>query len=149
MRTILVALLVVTGAGCEKSKAPRSEVAPSVTPQKKEKGGDGKAEVEFVGTWSAGEVKAAKVIFVTQSEPCLPVPEKPTRFGEAKLDVGAPGPLFAEFYIPQGTKGHSCLYGLDEAGKVVGAADSTQNPMTFEGEGEVVKTKLAYVLKAP
>ena len=146
MRTILVALLLVTGAACEKSKAPRAEIAPAVTPQKKEKGGDGKAEVEFFGTWSAGEVKAAKVLFVTQSEPCLPVPGTPTRFGEAKLD--APGPLFAEFYIPQGTKGHSCVYGLDESGKVIGAADSSQNPMTFEGEGEVMKAKLEYVLKA-
>jgi hypothetical protein len=146
MRTLLLALLVATIAGCEKSKAPPPAAAAAPFAEKRLKDSAGKAEVEFFGSWSAGEVKAAKVVFVVQAEPCLPVPEKPTRFGETKMD--GPGPLFAEFYIPQRTKGHSCLYGLDETGKVVSAADSTQNPMTFEGEGEVMKAKLSYELKA-
>lgn len=146
MRTLLVALLML-GSACEKSKAPPAVAAAPGAPARQKDDTAGKAEVEFFGTWSPGTVKAAKYVFVTQAEPCLPVPEKPTRYGETTLD--APGPLFAEFYLPQGLKGHSCLYGLDEAGKVVSAANSTQNPMTFEGEGEVMKAKLEYLLKAP
>lgn len=147
MRTLLFALLLVTFVSCEKSK---TEVAPPTAPaapKKVKEDTAGKAEVEFFGTWSAGEVKAAKYLFVAQAEPCTPVPEKPTRYGEEQL--AAPGPLFSEFYIPQGTVGHACVYGLDEAGKVVSAAGSTQNPMTFKGEGEVIFGKLDYALKAP
>ncbi len=146
MRTLFVALLIVTVCSCEKSKAPVAASAP-VAPTKVKNDTAGKAEVEFFGTWAAGEVKAAKYVFVAQAEPCLPVPASSTRYGETKLD--APGPLFAEFFIPQGTKGHACVYGLDESGKVVSAADSTQNPMSFEGDGEVIKAKLEYTLKAP
>jgi hypothetical protein len=135
MRAILFLVLL---AGCEKSKAP----APVPAPVK-----DEKAEVEFFGSWEPGEVKAARYVFVAQAEPCLPVPQKPTRFGELKLEK--PGSIFAEFYIPQGTVGHSCVYGLDDAGKVVSAAGSTQNPMTFKGTGEVIFGKLDYALKAP
>lgn len=144
MRTLLLAALLVAATSCEKSKtAPAAPAAPA----KAKEDQSGKAEVEFFGTWSPGEVKAAKYLFVAQAEPCLPVPEKPTRFGEEALKK--PGPLFAEFYVPQGTKGHACVYGLDEAGKVVSAADSTQNPMTFKGEGEVIFGKLNYELSAP
>lgn len=103
------------------------------------------AEVEFFGSWNAGALKFASATFVAQSEPCTPVPEKPTRFGEFKL--GAQGPIFAEFFIPQGSKGHACVYAFDESGKVVGVGSSTQNPMTFEGAGEVIFTKLDYALQ--
>lgn len=137
MRSLLLALLLVTAASCEKSKT---------APAKAKVETSGKAEVEFFGSWSPGEVKAARYVFVAQAEPCVPVPEKPTRFGEEKLEN--PGPLFAEFYIPQGTRGHACVYGLDEAGKVVSAAGSTQNPLTFQGEGEVIFGRLAFELQA-
>ena len=140
MRTLLLALMVVVVTSCEKSKTPPA-------PAKVKADTSGKAEVEFFGNWSPGEVKAAKYVFVAQAEPCLPVPEKPTRYGEAALEK--PGAIFAEFYVPQGSKGSACVYGLDDAGKVVSAADSTQNPMTFQGEGEVIFGKLAYELKAP
>jgi hypothetical protein len=143
MRTSVLLVLIIAVSGCEKSKTTPAVVE---APKKVKPDTAGKAEVEFFGTWATGEVKAAKYVFVAQAEPCLPVPEKPTRFGEEKLDV--PGPLFAELYIPQGTKGHACIYGLDETGKVVSVANSTQNPMTFEGEGEVMKAKLEYVLQA-
>ncbi len=145
MRTLACALLVVACMSCEKSKTAPVAAAPEEKKVKADK--TGKAEVEFFGTWSEGEVKAAKYVFVAQAEPCLPVPEKATRFGEEPLSKA--GPLFAEFYIPQGSVGHACVYGLDEAGKVVSAATSTQNPMTFKGEGEVIFGKLDYALKAP
>lgn len=144
LRVIAVAALV--WVGCEKSKSAAPSPTPS-TPSKKELRASGNAEVEFFGTWAPGEVKAAKVIFVAQREPCAPVPDKPTRLGEEVLK--APGSLFAEFFIPQGTVGHACVYGLDEAGKVVGVASTTGNPMTFEGDGEVVKSNLSFTLQAP
>lgn len=95
-----------------------------------------KAEVELGGTWSAGSVKAAKVMLVAQAEPCLPVPEKPTRYGETVLK--APGEFYEEYFIEQDSRGHVCLYGYDEAGKVVGAAAWEKNPLRFLGEGEIV-----------
>ncbi len=148
MRTLVCALLVVAAMSCEKSKtAPVPATAPVPEAKKVKADTAGKAEVEFFGSWSEGEVKAAKYVFVAQAEPCTPAPEKATRFGEETLTK--PGPLFAEFYIPQGTVGHACVYGLDEAGKIVSAANSTQNPMTFKGEGEVIFGKLDYALKAP
>ena len=94
------------------------------------------AEVEFTGKWSLGPVKAAAVVFVAQLEPCLPVPEKPTRLGEERLN--APGDLFAEFFIKQGTVGHACVYAKDDAGQLVGAGAFPGNPLTFAGDGEVV-----------
>lgn len=142
MHRVTIALLVVL-AGCEKSKAP----SPAAAPSKKELRAAGNAEVEFFGTWAPGEVKAARVIFVAQTEPCAPVPDKPTRLGEEAMK--APGNLFAEFFVPQGSKVHVCLYGLDDAGKVVGVATTPQNPMTLEGEGEVIKSNLDFTLKAP
>lgn len=147
MRALLVAVAVLAVTACkEKASSPPAE-APKSAEKEKLRADHSKAEVEFFGKWTAGEVKAAKVVFVAQLEPCTPVPEKPTRFGEQKLD--APGPLFAEFFIPQGTVGHACVYALDEAGKVVGAASSTQNPLTFRGEGEVIFGKLEFSLRAP
>lgn len=95
-----------------------------------------KAEVELGGTWSLGAVKAAKVLFVAQAEPCLPVPEKPTRYGETTLK--APGEFYDEYFIAQDSRGYVCLYGYDEAGKVVGAASWEKNPLRFLGEGEIV-----------
>jgi hypothetical protein len=107
---------------------------PAVAPGPKEH--REKAEVEFIGTWSPGAVKAAKVLFVAQAEPCLPVPEKPTRYGETVLKT--PGDFFDEYFIPQDSRGHLCLYGYDEAGQVVGAAAWEKNPLRFLGEGEIV-----------
>ena len=148
MRTLTFTLILIVTASCEKSKAPAQPAPAPVEAKKKDKPDTaGKAEVEFFGNWSAGEVKAASYVFVAQAEACLPIPEKPTRFGEAKLEKE--GALFAEFFIPQGTVGHACVYGLDEAGKVVSVANSTQNPMTFKGDGEVIFGKLDYALKAP
>lgn len=136
----LVALVLVVG--CEKSKA-----TPGTVAAKKEQKASGKAEVEFFGSWETGGVKAEKVMFVAQLEPCAPVPDKPTRLGEQVLET--PGPLFAEFFIAQGTTGHACVYGFDGSGTVVGVAGSTQNPMRFEGAGEIIFGRLGYTLAAP
>lgn len=138
MRAAALPLLVLLSlSACPKKD--ESKPAPAA------KGGSSTAEVEFLGKWSPGGVQAAKVVFVAQVEPCLPVPEKPTRYGEQKLDV--PGNLFAEFFPDQGSKGHACVYAYDASGKVVGAASTAQNPMTFEGKGEVVKSDLSFELQ--
>jgi len=130
-----VLLLSVLAVGCvEKPQQPQKPRKKLVT-----------AEVEFFGNWNAGDVKFARAMFVAQSEPCSPPPEKPTRFGE--FELVKPGPLFAEFFIAQGTTGHACVYAFDESGKVVAVGNSTQNPMTFEGTGEVTFTKLDYTLQ--
>lgn len=154
MRLLLTSLSVLALVACKEQASTPPAPAPAEPEQvkvtglgKKKPKDTSKAEVEFFGKWAPGDVKAAKVVFVAQAEPCTPVPQNPTRYGEQVLDQV--GPLFAEFFITQGTVGHGCLYGLDEAGKVVGVAGSDQNPMRFEGTGEVVFGKLDYVLKAP
>ena len=140
---MLLLVTVCALCGCKKD-APVSEKAEARAEKQKERA-SGKAEVEFFGTWKlGGELKPAKVVFVAQLEPCAPAPDKPTRLGEAALTDQ--GPLFAEFFIPQGTVGHACVYGLDESDKVMGVASSSQNPMTFQGEGEVIKAKLEFVV---
>ena len=124
MRLALALALVACLCACPKKDERKLPVASN------------DAEVEFTGKWSAGTVTAASVVFVAQLEPCLPVPEKPTRLGEEKL--AQPGTLFAEFFIKQGTVGHACLYAKDAAGQLVGAAAFPGNPLTFKGGGEVV-----------
>lgn len=144
MRMLLL-VTVCALCGCKKDAAPVVSEKTEARAEKAKERASGKAEVEFFGTWkAAGELKPAKVIFVAQLEPCAPAPDKPTRLGEAALKD--PGPLFAEFFIPQGTVGHACVYGLDESGKVIAVASDKQNPMTFSGEGEVIKAKLEYEL---
>src|SRR5688572_3863507 len=103
MRTHLLLVSMLALAGCKESKDSKPSTAEAKPVEKKQELADGKAEVEFFGQWGTGEVASTKNIFVAQAEPCTPVPEKPTRYGEATLDK--PGPLFAEFYIPQGTVG--------------------------------------------
>lgn len=125
MRPVLFAALACLALGGCKKKDERK------LPQASDA-----AEVEFTGHWSAGQVSSASVTLVAQLEPCLPVPAKPTRLGEERLTQ--PGPLFAEFFIKQGTQGYGCLYAKDAAGRVVGAAAFPNNPLTFQGQGEVV-----------
>ncbi len=129
-RTLLASTIALLLCACpEKKAAPTAAAPPAPAPVKK-------AEVEFGGSWARNGVTAAKVVFVAQVEPCVPVPAKPTRFGEEVMK--SEGTLFAEFFIPQGAVGHACLYGFDEAGVVVAAASYEKNPVTFQGEGEVV-----------
>jgi hypothetical protein len=143
MRIALIPFVVVGLCACPK----KSEEAPKPAPPASvAKPAPKTAEVEFFGEWKAGGVKAAKVIFVAQAEPCTPVPEKATRFGEQKLDTE--GNLFAEYFIDQGTKGYACVYALDEGGKIIAAAGTAENPMTFEGSGEVIKANLKFELQS-
>jgi len=139
---VLSSLCVVVSGGCKKEPEVASPAAPSRLPKP-----SSKAEVEFVGKWTAGELLWTKAVFVAQAEPCTPVPASPTRYGEQALSEA--GSLFAEFFIEQGAKGFACIYAWDGAGKLVGVAGTAQNPMTFEGEGEVVKARLDFVLAPP
>jgi hypothetical protein len=141
MRKVCVAALVVLAFGCEKKPAA---VAPPVVEAKAAPVAESKAEVEFTGDWSRNGVTAEKVIFVAQLEPCLPVPAAPTRLGEEVMQ--REGPVFAEFFIPQGTVGHACLYGLNAAGAVVAAASYEKNPLTWKGVGEVVVGPMKFAL---
>jgi hypothetical protein len=133
---IPVALL----SGCHKCGEAKVEPKPEVKPAAVKPAPPApapvehreRAEVEFAGSWKPGDVKAAKVLFVAQAEPCLPVPEKPTRYGETTLKE--PGDFFDEYFIPQDSRGHVCLYGYDEGGRVVGAASWEKNPLRFFGE---------------
>jgi hypothetical protein len=137
-RALSLGLALLCLAACPKKEeparappaAPAQPVYPPPTPR------IAQAECEFIGDWSPGEVKAAKVIFTVQNEPCLPVPEKPTRHGESVLTT--PGKFFTELFVAQGTMGHVCLYGLDERGKVVGAAAWEKNPTKMEGQDDLV-----------
>lgn len=144
MRTALIPGLLLMCA-CPKKEEPKAPT-PAVVAEAPKKAAPKSAEVEFFGEWKAGGVKAAKVIFVAQAEPCTPVPEKATRYGEQKLD--GEGNLFAEFFTDQGAKGYACVYGLDESGKIIAASGTAENPMTFEGSGEVIKANLKFELQS-
>jgi hypothetical protein len=130
----LLALALLAGAGCKKDAgAPAAPAAPR------------KAEVEMAGTWSRGAVAQGAVAFVAQKEPCLPVPASATVYGRTALEN--PGPFGVEYFIPQGSVGHACLYAT-QGGKVIGAASYEKNPLTFQGEGEVTFMGLKLELAA-
>jgi hypothetical protein len=137
-REWLVALLLLGCGRCaEKPQAPAVVPKPADAPRPpRPVAHTERAEVEFFGEWKPGGPKAARVVFVAQAEPCLPVPATPKRYGETVLE--APGSFFAEYFIPQDARGHVCLYGYDAQGAVVGAASWKKNPLRFFGEGEVV-----------
>lgn len=120
---------------CPKKDEPK-RVAASEAPAVSPTGAKSKtAEVEFFGNFSPGKTKVAKSFFVVMEEPCSPVPVEAHLFGKVELTAEK---LFAEFYPPQGSRGHLCAYGLDAAGKVVAYAAFGKNPVTFQGEGEVI-----------
>lgn len=94
------------------------------------------AEVEVVGQWRSKVPGAKKHVAVAQVEPCVPVPAKPTRFGD-EVTLEGEG-FFVEYFLPQGTRAHVCLYALDEQGAVVGAVTMPDTPRVFEGLGELM-----------
>jgi hypothetical protein len=132
LRWSLVVLIVgCVGASCQKKADPAPAASASgAVPAKR-------AEVEFVGQWARNGVEVASVEFVAQKEPCVPVPTKATTLGTHPF-TGAEGRFLAEFFVEQGTVGHACLYGKDAQGVIVAAAAYAKNPVTMQGEGEVV-----------
>lgn len=127
LRGSLLVLFVLT-VGCQK----KAEVAPAAAPPPAKR-----AEVEFVGQWKRNGIESATVEFVAQKEPCLPIPAKPTTLGTHPFTTPE-GRFLAEFFVEQGTVGHACLYAKDAQGVIVAAASYEKNPVTMQGEGEVV-----------
>lgn len=133
---VLLVASWVLFSGCPKKEEPKKEhAAAPVAPNAQ--GGAAKvktAECEFFGTLAPGKVKAAKTVFVVMKEPCSPLPAEIHLYGQAEFQEK----LFAEFYVPQGSQGHLCIFGLDESGKIVGWAAYAKNPVSMAGEGEVI-----------
>jgi hypothetical protein len=139
-----LACLLLAGPGCKKSpEAEPGKSEPGVGSQKPDP--DKAAEVEFTGDWKS-TVTAKVYYFVLQKDPCQPMTANTTTYGATPL--AKPGPLFAEFFVPQGTLAHVCLFAKDEAGKVVGVASYEKNPVRLEGRGEIVVGPLSLVVAA-
>ncbi len=119
-------------------------LAPSIAPPSKP-AQPASAECEFMGTWSPGATSAAKYAFVAQVPPCSATPT-PATLGSMPLST--PGSFFAEFFVPQGTSGHLCLFGYDASGAIVAVGEPAGNPVRFEGEGEVMFTGLSITVAA-
>ena len=128
MRTLCVVAVLLL---CACPKKGESGKAGEDKPVNKAK----PAEVEFFGSVTPGKTKPAKTVFVAQDKPCRPVPAQITAYGKTELTAEK---LFAEYWPAQGTVGHLCAFGLDEAGKVIAVGVYGKNPVTFEGEGEVI-----------
>lgn len=111
---------------CPKKEEPKRE-APRAAPAT--------TEVEFFGTVTTDAVKVSKTVFVAMQEPCSPVPAEAHLYGQLQVTEVQ---LFAEFFPPQGSKGHLCAFGFDEAGRVVAFAAYGKNPVSFQGVGEVI-----------
>jgi hypothetical protein len=101
------------------------------------------AEVEFEGDLDPGGLTPARVVVVFSKTACsgdLDVIQKE--------DV-KPGHFAGELFFPQGTLAHICALGLDAKGEVIGIGTHEKNPVSLQGDGEVVvsniKLKLAGV----
>ena len=125
--TLRASLLLLGLAACPKKEEPPAPAPPPAKPST--------AEVEFFGTLSAGKTQVAKSVFVVMQEPCSPVPAEAHVIGQKPVDGEK---IFAEFFPSQGSRGHLCAFGLDAAGKVVAFAAYGKNPVTFQGQGEVI-----------
>ena len=124
---VCAAVLVLTA--CPKKEEPAAVVAPAPAAKV------ALAEVEFMGKVAYKLPGVTKAIFVAMKEPCSPVPAEPQLFGHSEVTQEQ---LFAEFFPPQGTVAHLCVYGFDAAGQVVAAAAYAKNPVTIQGSGEVI-----------
>ncbi len=138
MRCALSAVLLLLACSCKKEAPPVPPPPPPVRqlgqlPPPSQK----RAEVEVGGTWSPGSTHPAHTWVAILDTPCVPVPAAPKVFG---TDVPTRERFFLEIFVPQGTKGYICLFGLDDAGKVVAAAGWEKNPFVMQGDGEVRAT---------
>jgi hypothetical protein len=104
-------------------------------------------EVEFLGNFDPGKVKAKRYVIYISKEPCDPIPAEITRLGAMEFVIGNPPNYFLEIFPPQGSTGHICAVGLDESGKIVGVAKAAKNPVAMKGEGEVIFDKMDLTLK--
>ncbi len=142
-RALAIAALLSL-AGCKKEAAatppkPAEPARPGLP-----KARDDLAEVEISGDYSPGTTRPKSVHVTVLDVPCLPVQKDATVMGH---DVPTNEHFFLEMFVPQGTKGFICMYGVDEAGKVVAAAEFDQNPFVMKGQGEV-EAHLKLTLKA-
>lgn len=150
-RILAACAVAAVSAGCPKKDAapPAIDagppvVAPSIAPPSKPAQPQ-TAECEFLGTWSQGSTSAAKYAFVAQTAPCTTTPAAATL---GTMPLSAPGSFFAEFFVPQGTTGHLCLFGYDASGAIVAVGEPAGNPVRFEGEGEVMFSGLNITVAA-
>lgn len=140
MRLALAAALLLVVA-CKKDAPPKPAEPPK--PHLPAARND-LAEVEISGDYSAGATKPASVHVTVLDVPCLPVPKDAKVMGQ---DVPTNEHFFLEIFVPQGTKGFICMYGLDASGKVIAAAEFEKNPFLMQGQGEV-EAHLKLELKA-
>jgi len=119
--------ILLLGVACKKDEPAK----PRGLPQAKV----ALAEVEVSGSYQAGTTTPKTVQIAVLDAPCLPVPAGAKVMGHEV--AAASGQFFVELFVPQGTAGHICLYGLDEGGKVIAAAAWEKNPFVMKGEGEV------------
>lgn len=127
---LVVSLALLTGCPKknEEPAARPAEVKPAAPAVKT-------AEVEFFGAVHLGKVTAARTVFVAMKEPCVPVLAQAHIYGQTQVDSDK---LFAEYFAPQGSVAHLCAFGFNDQGEVVAAATYAKNPVTFQGEGEVI-----------
>lgn len=145
---VLAVCSAVLALGCPKKEQPAAEAKPAPTPTPAaavKAAPPAQAECEFTGSWSPGTTKAARYAFVAQGGPC--------RTGAAGAQLGSmslaePGSFFAEFFVPQGSTGHLCVFGYDPSGAIVAVGEPAGNPVRFEGEGEVMFTNLTVTVAA-
>jgi hypothetical protein len=110
----------------------RANVVPEPQPE-------APAEVEFMGNVSKGKVAAARLVFVVARGPCT---ADSTELDVIEQTDVSEGKLFSEMFFPQGTVAHLCLVALDAKGQQVGHAGYPKNPVTLQGQGEVMVTDL-------
>ena len=154
MRTpvLLVAGLMLLTA-CPRKEEPRPphaaaavDAPPPSTPPVREAPQKAKpAEIEFFGSVAPGKTKPAKIFFFASQEPCIPVPAEVHLFGKTELTQEK---LFAEYWPPQGSQAHLCAYGLDASGRVMAAAAFGKNPVTLQGEGDVLLSHIDLTLES-
>lgn len=130
MRLALAAALLLL-VGCKKDAPPKPAEPPKPHLPKAR---DDLAEVEISGDYTKGATTPASVHLTVLDVPCLPVPRDAKVMGQ---DVPTNEHFFLEIFVPQGTKGFICMYGLDAAGKVIAEAEFEQNPFLMQGQGEV------------
>lgn len=103
-------------------------------------------ETEVFGKATLVGIKSVKTVLVLNKAPCVPVPEQLDVWGVE--NVAKPAKLFGEVFVVDGQQAWLCVYALDGAGAVVGAAQDAASPRTITGPEEVVFKGVTFALKA-